>query len=111
MGHPNLLIISLPAYLKVVGAECYLKEFAIFKEWIQHFLQLGLDYSPEDPCVLKPSAISVEVCEGFSLVAQGNSGLAESYWVIACSMKIHAAVDPTKNLSFFHEVMQKVMTK
>ena len=48
VDRPNLIIISLPAYLKAVGPERYIKEFATFKGWIQHFLQTGHDYSLDE---------------------------------------------------------------
>ena len=57
-----------------------------------------------DPCVLKPCESKVEVCEGFALFKRGDSGLAESFSVVARSMKILADVNPSNNPGFFHEV-------
>ena len=111
VGRPNLIIISLPAYLKAVGPERYLLDFQKFKGWVKHFLQTGCDYELDDHRVLKPCDSKVEVCEGFALFKRGDSGLAESFSVIARSFKILAAVNPSNKSGFFHEVMQKTMTE
>ena len=111
VGRPNLIIISLPAYLKAVGPDHYLKEFETFRGWLKHYLQTGCDYELWDPRTLKPCDTKVEVCEGFSLFKRGDCGLAESFSVIARSLKILTAVDPSNNSGFFYEVMKNVMTK
>ena len=111
VGRPNLIIISLPAYLKAVGPERYLLDFQKFKGWVKHFLQTGSDYELDDHRVLKPCDSGVEVCEGFALFKRGDSGLAESFSVIARSLKILTAVDPSNKSGFFHEVMQNTMTE
>ena len=110
-GSPNLIIISLPAYLKAVGPEHYLNEFQAFKGWAKHFLQTGCDWDMDDPHVFEPCDNSVEVCEGFALFKRGDSGLAESFAVIQRSLKILTAHVPSNKSNFFYEVTQKVMVK
>ena len=58
-SRPNLIIVSLPGHLQAVGPDQYLKEFNIFKGWIQHFLQTGRDYDSADERIHSPCTTSV----------------------------------------------------
>ena len=75
-SHPNLIIVSLPGHLQAVGPDQYLKEFNIFKGWMQHFLQTGRDYDPADEHIFSPCSTSVQVCEGFVPFIMGDTGLS-----------------------------------
>ena len=108
-GRPNLIIISLPGHLQAVGPDQYLKEFNIFKGWIQHFLQTGVDYNPSDPRIFSPCTTTVQVCEGFALFSQADSGISESYAVLARSFKILTAVDPSQEPGFFYEALENTL--
>ena len=110
LGTPRLIIISLPAYLKAVGASVYLDEFNKFKCWAMHFLSSKEDINPADHRIFKPCLTPVRVYEGFALYKQGDLGLAESFTVIARSFDILTAVEPTQDHGFFYDAMERTMT-
>ena len=106
-SHPNLIIVSLPGHLQAVGPDQYLKEFNIFKGWMQHFLQTGRDYDPADEHIFSPCSTSVQVCEGFVPFIMGDTGLSESYAVLERTFAILSAVEPTENPGFFLNCFKK----
>ena len=111
IGSPRLIIISLPAYLKTVGAAVYLQEFKLFKAWATLFLSTREDIHPADHRIHKPCSSAIRVFEGFSLFQENDNGLAESFTVIARSNEILAAVDPTQSPGFFYKAMSNTMSK
>ena len=111
IGTPRLIIISLPAYLKTVGASVYLHEFQNFKAWATLFLSTREDIHPADRRIHKPCSSTIRVYEGFSLFQNNDNGLAESFTVIARSNEILTAVDVTQTPGFFHKAMAETMTK
>ena len=110
LGTPRLIIISLPAYLKAVGVAVYLDEFNKFKCWAMHFLSSKEDINPADHRIFKPCLTPVRVYEGFALHKQGDLGLAESFAVIARSLDILTAVEPSQDHMFFYDALVKTMT-
>ena len=111
IGSPRLIIISLPAYLKTVGAAVYLQEFKLFKAWATLFLSTREDIHPADHRIHKTCSSTIRVFEGFSLFHENDIGLAESFTVIARSNEILAAVDPTQSPGFFYKAMSNTMSK
>ena len=69
---PNLIIISLPWYIGVVGPERYMTEFISFKKWIQEFITSGRDENTSNTRVSRSHSCLVEVYEGFSLFKEGG---------------------------------------
>ena len=110
-SRPNLIIVSLPGHLQAVGPDQYLKEFNIFKGWIQHFLQTGRDYDSADARIHSPCTTSVQVFEGFAPFIQGDRGISESYAVLARSFEILSAVEPTMNPGLFYKAFENTMVK
>ena len=110
-SRPNLIIVSLPSHLQAVGPDQYLKEFNIFKGWIQHFLQTGRDYDPADVRISTPCSTSVQVFEGFAPFMMGDRGLSESYAVLERTFTILSAVEPSENPGFFLNCFKKTMEK
>ena len=106
-----MIIVSLPGHLQVVGPDQYLKEFNIFKGWIQHFLQTGRDYDQADERIFSPCSTPVQVCEGFAPFIMGDTGLSESYAVLERTFGILSAVEPTENPGFFLNCFKKTMEK
>ena len=111
LGTPRLIIISLPSYLKSVGAAIYLHDFNKFRCWAEHFLSSREDISPADSRVVKPCSTLIRVCEGFSLFIKGDTGIAESTAVIARSMEILTAFEPSQTPGFFHPAMAETMSE
>ena len=108
---PNLIIVSLPGHLQAVGPDQYLKEFNIFKGWIQHFLQTGRDYDSADARIHSPCTTSVQVFEGFAPFIQGDRGISASYAVLARTFEIMSAVEPTMNPGYFYKAFENTMEK
>jgi len=110
-SRPNLIIVSLPGHLQAVGPDQYLKEFNIFKGWIQHFLQTGRDYDSADARIHSPCTTSVQVFEGFAPFIQGDRGISASYAVLARTFEIMSAVEPTMNPGYFYKAFENTMDK
>ena len=110
-ARPNLIIVSLPGHLQAVGPDQYLKEFNIFKGWIQHFLQTGRDYDSADARIHSPCTTSVQVFEGFAPFIKGDRGLSASYAVLARTFEIMSAVEPMMNPGYFYKAFENTMNK
>ena len=78
LARPNIIIISIPSYLGVVGPTKYVEELIGFQKWIQNYISYGKDFETRNTKVVKPYNGNVEVYEGFSLFAAGDYGLSES---------------------------------
>ena len=111
LARPNLIIISLPSYLGVVGPERYMKEFSSFKKWIQEFITSGRDFDTRNSKVFRSYIGPVEVYEGFSLFVEGDFGLAESYAVLNRSMNINNALEPAQTPGFLFDAYSRFISK
>ena len=100
LARPNLIIVSLPSYLGVVGPERYMKEFRSFKKWIQEYITSGRDFDTRNTKVFKSYNGPVEVYKGFFLFVEGDFGLPESYAILNRSMSIDNAIEPAQNPGF-----------
>ena len=111
LARPNLIIVSLPSYLGVVGPDRYMKEFISFKKWIQEYITSGRDFDTRNTKVFRSYNGPVEVYEGFSLFVEGDFGLSESYAVLNRSMSISNAIEPSQNPGFLFETYRDFVSK
>ena len=100
LARPNIIIVSLPSYLGVVGPERYMKEFISFKKWIQEFIISRRDFDTRNTKVFKSYNGPVEVYKGFFIFVEGDFGLPESYAILNRSMSINNAIEPAQNPGF-----------
>ena len=88
-----------------------MKEFNIFKGWIQHFLQTGRDYDSADARIHSPCTTSVQVYEGFAPFIRGDKGISTSFAVLVRTFEIMSAVEPTLNPGYFYKAFENTMNK
>ena len=111
LARPNIIIISIPSYLGVVGPTKYVEELIGFQKWIQNYISYGKDFETRNTKVVKPYNGNVEVYEGFSLFAAGDYGLSESYAVVNRSLDIHCALNPNNNIGFLYNSFKETMSE